>query len=278
MGFSDYIEVGKMDELGRIDSPIHRLDARVKILTTVAFIVVVMSFGRYEVSPLMALFIYPFALMAAGNIPVAYIFKKVAIAAPFAICVGMFNPFLDQEVMGFLGGHPIAAGWFSFASILVRFSLTVSAGLVLIAGTGIYRLCEGLQRLGIPRVFAVQLLFLYRYFFVIADEGYRMLRAVEVRSAGSRHLGLATYGTLVGHLLLRSMDRAQRIYRAMISRGFDGEIRAGQGVQAGLAVQTGRSLDHETAGWINAVYLIAWCLFFLLARYWNVAGTLGSRL
>jgi len=270
MGHGHYIEVGKMDELGRSNSPIHRLDARAKILTTVAFIVAVMSFGRYEISQLVVLFIYPLALMAVGNIPMGFIFKKVAIAAPFAICVGMFNPILDRETMGMLGGHPVAAGWFSFISILVRFALTVSAGLVLIAGTGIYRLCEGLQRLGIPRVFAVQLLFLYRYFFVIAEEGLRMLRAVEVRSAGNHRLGLSTYGNLVGHLLLRSIDRAQRIYRAMVSRGFEGEIRVGS---AG-----GMGVEHVVPGWINVAYLGGWCLFFLLARYWNIAGAVGSHL
>lgn len=273
MGFGEYIEVGKMDELGRLDSPVHRLDARAKILTTTAFILVVMSFGRYQVAPLMALFLYPFALIPAANIPAGYLLKKVAIAAPFAICVGMFNPFLDRQVMGYFGAHPISAGWFSFASILVRFALTVSAGLILVACTGIHRLCEGLQRLGMPRVFAVQLLFLYRYFFVIADEGARMRRAVEMRSGDKRHLHLSTYGTLVGHLLLRSMDRAQRIYRAMVSRGFDGEVRAGFSVRA----ETGGALEGRGHG-REVIYVLGWTLFFLVARYWNFAGEIGNRL
>jgi cobalt/nickel transport system permease protein len=290
MGFGDYLEVGKMDELGRMDSPVHRLDARAKILTTVAFIVVVMSFGRYEVSALMVLFLYPFALAAAGNIPGGYLLKKVALAAPFALCVGMFNPVMDRAPMGMLGSHTIAAGWFSFASIMVRFSLTVSAGLILIACTGIHRLCEGLARLGVPRVFVVQLLFLYRYFFVIAEEGSRMLRGVEMRSVGNRRLGLATYGTLIGNLLLRSIDRSQRIYRAMVSRGFDGEVRAGRAVvraglpvvRAGLPViRTGLLagvLYHPTSSWKDVAYLGGWCLFFLLARHWNLAGEIGGHL
>jgi len=96
-----------------------------------------------------------------------------------------------------------------------------------------------------------------------------MLRAVEVRSAGTRHLGLATYGTLLGHLLLRSIDRAQRIYRAMVSRGFDGAVRAGLSVRAGAM---------ELPGWINGAYLGGWCLFFLLARYWNFAEAIGNHL
>ena len=260
MALANYIETGKMDELGRLDSPIHRLDARVKIITTAVFLIVVMSFGRYEVAALTPLFVFPFALAALGNIPAGYLLGKVALAAPFALCIGLFNPWLDREPMGMLGSWSISAGWFSLASLLLRFALTVSAGLILIATTGIHRLCAGLEQLGVPRVFAVQLLFLHRYFFVIGDEGRRMLRSVELRSAGPRRLGLLTYGTLIGHLLLRSMDRAQRIYRAMVSRGFEGEVRL---------------LQHRAAGGNDAVFAIAWSAFFLLARCWNLAGLAG---
>ena len=127
------MEVGRMDELGRMDSPVHRLDARVKTLTTVAFIVTVMSFSRYEVAALMPFFIYPIALMAVGGIPAGYIGRKLLIASPFALAVGMFNPLLDQRVMGSLGSHGITGGWLSFASIVLRFALTVSAALTLVA-------------------------------------------------------------------------------------------------------------------------------------------------
>jgi cobalt/nickel transport system permease protein len=256
MRLGNYIEAGKMDELGRMDSPMHQVDARAKILTTAAFLVVVMSFGRYEVAALTPLFLFPFALAAKGNIPWGYLLRKIALAAPFAVFVGVFNPLLDREAMGRLGPWTIAAGWFSFASILLRFALTESAGLILVATTGIHRLCAGLVALGLPQVFVVQLLFLHRYFFVIGDEGRRMLLSVEMRSEGASRLSLRTYGTLLGHLLLRSMDRAQRIYRAMVSRGFEGEVRL---------------LRPRPLCWSDAAFVVAWGAFFLLARRWNLA-------
>ena len=132
--------------------------------------------------------------------------------------------------------------------------------MILVATTGIHRLCAGLEQLGVPRVFAVQLLFLNRYFFVIGDEGRRMLRSVEIRSAGSQRLGLRIYGMLTGHLLLRAMDRAQRIYRAMVSRGFEGEVRL---------------LRPHEAGWNDAVFIAAWSAFFVFAWHWNLAGVVG---
>ena len=263
MRFGQYVEVGRMDDLGRMDSPIHRLDARAKILATAAFVLVVMSFPRYEVSALMPLFVYPFVLIAAANLPAGYLLKKVAVAAPFALFVGMFNPLLDREPMGTIGCVTISGGWFSFASIMVRFTLTVGAALALVASTGIHRLCAGLEMLGVPSPFVVQLLFLYRYFFVIGDEGIRMLRAVEMRSAGARALPLRTYGTLIGHLLMRSMDRAQRIYRSMVSRGFEGEVRL---------------LRRQAPAWGDVAFACVWIGFFACARTWDLAELVGRWL
>jgi cobalt/nickel transport system permease protein len=259
MSFGHYIEVGRMDELGRMDSPVHRLDARVKALATLAFIVAVMSFPRYELSALMPFFLYPFALMAAGNIPFGYILRKLLIASPFALAVGIFNPFLDRQVVVSLGGYGISGGWLSFASIAVRFALTVGAALALVACTGIHRLCAGLERMGLPKVFAVQLQLLYRYLFVITGEGLRMMRGVELRSMG-RPLRFRTYASLVGHLLLRSMDRAQRVYQAMVARGFDGRIRV---------------MRPAGVGGRDIAFLVGWVAFFVVARLWNLADGLG---
>lgn len=252
-----------MDELGRMDSPVHRLDARAQILTTAAFLIVVMSFPRYAISALMPFLFYPCVLIARAGLPAGYLLRKVALAAPFAIFVGMFNPLLDRHPVAQLGTLAISGGWMSFASILLRFVLTVTAALVLVSCTGIHRLCAGLESLGLPRVLAVQILFLYRYFFVVADEGARMLRSVTIRSAGAPSLPWRVYGTLAGHLLLRAMDRAHRIYRAMLARGFDGEVLL---------------LRPTKPGWQDAAFVAGWSLFFVSARQWNLAELAGRVL
>lgn len=263
MGAANWVEIGRLDELGRLDTPSHRLDARAKAVVTLAFIVVVMSFPRYELSALTPFLIYPVALLTVGRIPLRHILKKILVAAPFALIVGMFNPFLDREPVATLGPLMISGGWVSFASTMFRFVLTVGAALSLVACTGMHRLGAGLEQLGVPRVFVMQLLFLYRYLFVVADEVLKMRRGVELRSGGARSLRLRVYGSLVGHLLMRSMDRAERIYRAMVARGFDGEVRLMH------------SSSFHPADWL----FIAGCLaFFLAARTWNLANGLGLLL
>lgn len=249
-----------MDELGRMDTPIHRLDARAKALVTVVFIVLVMSFPRYEISALVPFLFYPVVLAGLGRIPARHIMKKMLVAAPFAVVIGLVNPLLDRHPVGSIGSVVLTGGWISFVSILFRFVLTVGAALVLVACTGMHRLGAGLEQLGVPRVFVMQLLFLYRYLFVVSDEAARIMRGVELRSNGVASLRLRTYGSLVGQLLLRSMDRADRVYRAMVARGFDGEIHL---------------LQRSALRWQDTAFVCGSLAYLVAARIWNLAAGLG---
>ncbi len=214
-----------LDALASRPGVLNRMDPRAKILATLGFIVMVVSFDRYTVLALLPFALFPIALCAMGDVPLQLILRKVLMASPFALMIGIFNPLLDHTTQADLFGFGVSGGWVSFASILLRFSLTVSAALVLVATTGFYSVCGGLSQLGVPRVFTTQLMFLHRYAYVLAAEAARMSMARELRSSDGTGASLKTYGTLLGHLLLRSIDRAQRIHLAMVSRGFDGQVR-----------------------------------------------------
>ena len=256
-------DLRSLDALAQRDTPLARLDARAKLITTLVFVAVVVSFDRYTVAALLPLALYPVALAALGEVPAASLMRKLVIAAPFALLVGLFNPLLDRAPMLAIGDMVIAGGWVSLASICVRFVLTVSAALVLIAVSGMHTLCAALGRLGVPRVFTAQLLFLYRYAFVLGGEASRMATARQLRAGGHGGARLATYGPLVGHLLLRAFERAQRIHLAMIARGFDGEMRS-------LRVL------HWTRR--DTLFILGWCAFFALARAADLPQVLGGIL
>ena len=201
-------------------------------------------------------------LRGVAEVPAAPIVRKLALAAPFAVMVGLFNPWLDLAPRPLWGDVTLASGWWSFASILLRFVLTVGAALVLVAGTGIFALCEALARLGAPRLFTVQLLFLWRYAFVIGDEAARMDRARTLRSAG-RRATLRSHAPLLGHLLLRALDRAVRIHRAMAARGFDGELRS---------LHALRWQARDTG------FVLGWCAVFVLLRAVDLPQWIGTAL
>ncbi|MBU1001168.1 MAG: cobalt ECF transporter T component CbiQ [Proteobacteria bacterium] len=258
---SSLFEIGVLDQLAFQDTPLHRIDPRIKLITTLCFIVTVVSYNHYEFSALLPLILYPIALSASGQLPGAYLWRKLLIASPFALLIGMFNPLFDHSTLLQIGGLSISGGWVSFASIMLRFTLTVSAALILVASTGFATVCMALGRMGISKVFTTQLLFLYRYIFILTDEGLRMMRARNLRSFDKRGTGLKIYGSMLGQLLLRTMDRAQRIHQAMLCRGFTGDIRLNRQFRL-------RSTDITfAAGWLT---------FFILARTCNLPLAVGQ--
>lgn len=257
----NYFDIGYMDTLASGSSPLHLLDPRAKLITTLLFIITVVSFGKYTVLEFIPFFVYPMYLISAGGLPVGFLLKKVLLISPFAILIGVFNPIIDREIISHIGTIGISAGWVSFFSILIRFILTVTAALTLIALTGFNSVCEALLKLRVPKPFVVQLLFFYRYLFVLTDEAQRMERARSLRSFHSGAMNYKTFISIVGHLLLRTLDRAERIYRSMCCRGFDGHFRMAKSIKS---------------GWKEFAFVVTWLILFIIFRIFNIPMKLGE--
>ena len=255
------LDFKQMDRLAAGETALHRLDPRAKVLVTLVFIGTVISFGRYAVTGMIPLVIFPVVMVSLGDLPPGYIAKIIALLCPFALVVGMFNPIFDRTVLVHLGPIDITGGWVSFTSIIIRAILTVGAAVILVGVTGFPAICQALERLGVPQLFAVQLLFLYRYLFVLTEEATRASRARELRSFGKKGIGLGSFGPLVGHLLLRTWARAERIHMVMLARGFRGEFHIRQEFHFG-----GREL----------LFLCGWSALFITLRHYNLPHLLGT--
>jgi len=257
---STVFDLDTLDLLAYRDSAIHRLDPRAKLLTTLVFILTVVSYGKYEIAALLPYLLFPATLLIVADLPAGYLGKKLLLVAPFAFCIGLFNPIIDREIILQLGPLSVTGGWLSFGSIMLRFALTVGAALILVATTSFHGICYALEKFLAPRVFVLQLLFLYRYLFVLIEQAVRLVRARSLRSFQGRGLGLKSFTPLIGQLLLRTMDRAQRIHLAMLCRGFNGEIHLGRRLQIGLPEVT---------------FTLGWSLLFILFRLVNIPRLLG---
>jgi len=209
---------------------------------------------------LIPFFGFPIALIILGGLPAGYIFRKVLLISPFALLLGMFNPVFDRSVIYHIGSIGISTGWISFISILMRFILTVTAALVLITSTGFNSVCLSLERFKVPKPFIVQLLFLYRYMFVLTEESERMVRARAVRSFSGKAMRFGIFVSLIGHLLLRTLDRAERVYRAMCCRGFDGHIRI---------------MRKLNINFRDIAFVAIWVMLFISFRFWDLPAKLG---
>lgn len=248
-----------LEELAGKKTSIHTLHPLVKLLTTVVYLMGVVSFGRYEISSLLPFIFYPVLIFALAELPVAQVLKRVLLALPLIIGIGILNPLFDQHTM-VLGGIAISRGWITFLSILIKCALTVTASILLIATTGMDRLGAALRMIKVPKVFVLQLLLTYRYISVLIEEVSRMQRAYSLRAPGEKGIRLSVWGSFAGQLILRTFDRAQRVYQSMSLRGFTGEYNTG---------------DIAKVSFKDFAYLVAWSLFFIIMRIYNIPMLIG---
>ncbi|MCL6591299.1 MAG: cobalt ECF transporter T component CbiQ [Firmicutes bacterium] len=253
-------QIRRLDEIAAGKTVIHRFDPRVKLVVTFFYIVTVVSFSKYDLLGLLPLILYPVFLISMAELPLRYLLGRVLMVTPFVFFVGIFNPFFDHTPLLHVNGLVITGGWLSFIVLLAKFGFTVMAALILLATSGINEIGTALLSFRIPRVFVMQLLFMYRYLSVLMEETARSLRAYQLRRFEGRGIQRKAWGSLVGQLLLRTIDRAQRIYQAMLCRGFHGELHV---------------LQRKKAGTGDVLYLISWLLFFILARWINIPVFLG---
>jgi len=218
--------VGTLDELSTRDTAAARLDPRCKLVATITFVAVVASFGRLELGRLIPLVAVLLLVVPLCDLPWRPLLLRLALASPFALGIAAFEPFLDRRTAFALASAQITAGEVAFAVIMTKFVLSLGAALLLVATTGFDTVCAALGRLGAPRVVVAQLSLTYRYLFVLGAEAGRMVRAHAMRAPALRRPTARTAGTMIGHLLVRALDRAERIHRAMLARGFNGRFLA----------------------------------------------------
>jgi cobalt/nickel transport system permease protein len=134
-----------------------------------------------------------------------------------------------------LFGRPLTvtdAGLVRFASLMLRTWLSVQMAILLTTTTSFPDLTHAMRHLKVPTVLVAIISFMYRYLFVLVDEAQRLLRARASRSAalpgqragGSLFWRAQVAGNMAGQLLLRSLDRADSVYLAMVSRGYRGQL------------------------------------------------------
>lgn len=217
-------------------SAIHRLDPRVKVVVTVLYIVsnVLLPDGAWLAFTLAWLLVL--AVSRMSGLGAGYVTKRSFVALPFALAAvsAMFaipgQPLFELR----LGPWEMVAtdgGLVRFASIVIRSWLSVQMAILLTATTPFPDLIHALRHLRIPAIIVAIISFMYRYLAVLVDEVGRLLRAREARSAriGTRGGGTIRWrarvaGYMAGQLFLRSFERSDRVYNAMLARGYRGQL------------------------------------------------------
>lgn len=220
-------EIYSLEQLSSGCSVVHAVHPFVKLVSTLVYIVCVVSFGRYELSGVVPYIFYPVIAIACAEIPLGMILRRAAIALPFCLLAGISNLIFDRAILLNLGTVGISYGFVSLLAILLRTLLCVSAVLILIAVTPFEELGAELRRLKVPDMLVMLLEMTYRYIGVLLGEASSMIIAHKLRGGG-RGVELMHMGGFAGQLLIRSFDRAERVSAAMKCRGYPRAMTRGK--------------------------------------------------
>lgn len=223
-----------LDRYHKGTSLIHRLDPRLKLIATLAFVLAVTTTPPHAWLVFVLLAILALGAILIAQIPLVEGLKRSSIALPFALMVAISLPFTQ-------GGEVVWSwqilGWtltitdeglLLFTSVVVKAWLSVLLTGLLVATTPFPDLLKAMRSLHVPAILTATISFMYRYLFVLVDEVMRLKTAREARSVGSGRTvwwRAQVLGSMIGSLFIRSYERSERIYAAMLSRGFAGEIR-----------------------------------------------------
>ena len=219
------------------DSILHQLDPRIKVVVVIAFILsnALLPDGAWTAFGLAWLFLI--LANALSDLGLGYTLRRSFIALPFAlVAVTVLFSVPGNQISQFhfmMWDFTVTdAGLMRFISIVIRSWLSVQGAILLVAVTRFPDLIHAFEHLRVPAILTTIIAFLYRYLFVLTDEVMRLLRARQSRSAaaaGQRSGGGVLWrarvsGHMAGQLFLRSYERSDRIFNAMLARGYNGQL------------------------------------------------------
>jgi cobalt/nickel transport system permease protein len=159
-------------------------------------------------------FIYSFfivILMGFSQVPLKYVLGRTFLIMPLILLASLAAPW---------------RGYWGFGTLFVRAILCLVLLVLLTNTTRFAELLRGLRKLGCPQILAMNLSFLYRYIFVLTEEAMRMKQARDCRRTARAPFReeLKLLSSMLGTLLIRSFERAERMHSAMLSRGYSGDF------------------------------------------------------
>lgn len=209
------------EPLAQGNSLLHKLDPRAKMLVAAGFsLIVAMGSNRLMLGLALALGIL---CVITARLPLRHIIGRLAIVNVFIAFLWIMLPWSLQTQEGWsLSIDPI--GLRTTVAVTLKANAIVLVMLGLVSTSPMVRLLHGLHHMRVSNKLVHLLMFFFRYIHVFNQEYSRMRMAMKVRAFVPR-TNMHTYRAmahLVGMLLVRSYDRAERVYQAMLCRGFTG--------------------------------------------------------
>ena len=214
-------------------SPLHRMPAHVKLVSLLAFVLLVVATPREQYWAFGVYALLLGAVAVVSTVPAGYLAKRMVVEVPFVV-FAVLMPFIATGPRVDVGPLRLSeAGLIGAWGLLAKGTLGVLASLLLGATTEPRDLLAGLERLRLPHQLVQIMGFMMRYLEVVTDELRRMRIARESRGfAATSVRAWPALASTAGALFIRSYERGERIHLAMLSRGYGGRMPATHSVTA----------------------------------------------
>jgi len=205
---------GFLDRYSDLNSPLHSLSATAKVIVFFGLIVFCVSTSATAYLSFAGYFAFLLVCLVVSHVPLMHVLRRTLVIVPFMAMAAVSIPFM---------GARERPGIIVFQGVVMKSYISIFALVILSSSTPFPHLLGGLRKVGIPRVFLSVMSFTYRYLFLLVEELERMKRARDARCYGGRWFWQTkVVGRMIGTFFVRSYERAERVYQAMASRGFEG--------------------------------------------------------
>lgn len=226
-----------LDRYAHLDSPLHRWSPRHRLVGLTALIFALSFVRDLRLLPLMVA--TTLGLYTLARLPLSFLVRRLRAPGFFLLAMALILPFLSGSTVVFRLG-PLAVrqeGCQELLRVVAKFTSILTLTLVLFGTAPLLSTIKAMRSLGLPPILADMTLLSYRYIYEIGGDLARMERGMRLRGfrplrADGRTLG--NLAGLVGSLLVRSTERSERVYKAMVLRGYG---------QSGLAPE---EMAHDT--------------------------------
>lgn len=254
-------QVHYIDNNSNNNNILNKIHPLVKLIISVIYILFLTSINKYNLTITLAMSIYLIVVSIIGDLSIKNCIKRLKIVLFFLIIIGIANPILDRQVVTFIGIIPITTGMISALTLILKGIFAIISSYFLIVTTGVENICYALKKLHIPNILITIFMLIYRYIIVFLKEVQKIWIAYSLRAPKQKGIHFKAWGSMIGSLMIRSIDKAEVIYQAMELRGFSPDN----------FFMKNQKIDRT-----SIIYFMAGLLLLLIIRFIPIFDLIGN--
>ncbi len=254
-------QVHYIDNNSNNNNILNKIHPLVKLIISVVYILFLTSINKYNLTITLAMSIYLIIVSIIGDLSIKNCIKRLKIVLFLLIIIGIANPILDRQVVTSIGIIPITTGMISASTLILKGIFAIISSYFLIVTTGVENICYALKKLHIPNILITIFMLIYRYIIVFLKEVQKIWIAYSLRAPKQKGIHFKAWGSMIGSLMIRSIDKAEVIYQAMELRGFSPDN----------FFMKNQKIDRT-----SIIYFMAGLLLLLIIRFIPIFDLIGN--